>query len=88
MPVNGRDRHRLGNGTGATKSGFGRPELGPHELYAARWPLSCTAPTATTAAQSAGQAMLPFAVEYDRPPPSTTRWNGPAGPRLRRTRTS
>src|SRR5438552_15776294 len=32
VPENGRDRHKLANGTGATKSGLGQREFGPQEL--------------------------------------------------------
>jgi hypothetical protein len=32
VPEKGRGRHRLGKGTGATRSGFGRLEFGPQEL--------------------------------------------------------
>src|SRR5438874_2222167 len=59
VPENGRSRHRHGNGTTATKSGLGRREFGPHELYGARLPLGSTAPTATTRLPSAGKATLP-----------------------------
>src|SRR6516165_12067722 len=73
VPANGRSRHRLGNGTVATKSGFGSREFGPHELYGTRSPLAFTAPTVTTCAPSPGKGMLPRQVVYSSDPPRTTR---------------
>src|SRR3954447_7487472 len=59
VPANALPRQAVGTGTGATKSGFGVAEFGPHELYTARRPDASTAPTATNSAPSAGNGMLP-----------------------------
>ena len=78
VPAKGRARHRLGNGTIATRSGLGTREFGPHELYAMRSPRASTAPTASTCAPSPGKGMLPRLVVCSSDPPRATRWNASA----------
>src|SRR5204862_100865 len=78
VPANGRVRHALWNGTGATRSGLVRHETEPQALYDVRLLSRPTAPTVMTSAPSAGNTTLPADVVSRKPACRAARWNGPA----------